>query len=78
MWWSDFWWSDAGPMMPWMLFGPIVMLIFVVLCVTMMVFMMRGHGRHRSLYALDILKERFARGEINQNEYEERRRALNG
>lgn len=28
--------------------------------------------------ALDILAERFARGEIDQNEYEERRRSLEG
>ena len=34
-----------------------------------------GHGG-RSNYALDILKERFARGEITKAEYEERRRVL--
>jgi uncharacterized membrane protein len=32
--------------------------------------------RHRSGHAIDLLKERFARGEINQAEYEERRRLL--
>jgi uncharacterized membrane protein len=32
--------------------------------------------RGRSNYALDILKERFARGEITKAEYEERRRVL--
>ena len=35
----------------------------------------RRHGG-RSNYALDILKERFARGEITKAEYEERRRVL--
>ena len=57
------------------MFGPLVMLFFVALCIGMMVFMMRGHGG-RSNYALDILKERFARGEITKAEYEERRRVL--
>ncbi len=69
-WWHDYYWP-----MPWV-FGPLMMLFFVVLCIGMMFFMMRGrHDGHRS-YALDILKERFARGEITQAEYEERRRVL--
>ena len=69
MWWSDYW------PMPGMFFGPVIMIVFVMVCVTMMVFMMRGH-RPRRRDAMDILKERFARGEINQAEYEERRRLL--
>jgi putative membrane protein len=61
--------------MPWM-FGPLVMLFFMALCIGMLFLMMRGrHGGRRS-YPLDILKERFARGEITQAEYEERRRVL--
>jgi uncharacterized membrane protein len=31
---------------------------------------------YRGGYALDILKERFARGEISETEYEQRRRLL--
>jgi uncharacterized membrane protein len=40
--------------------------------------MMRGMMGHRShgRDALDILRERYARGEITQVEYEERRRFL--
>ena len=38
---------------------------------------MRGMCGHRSSHAQDILKERFARGEISQAEYDERRRSLN-
>jgi hypothetical protein len=43
-------------------------------CVILM-WMMGGHRRGGST-ALDILNERFARGEISRTEYEERRRAL--
>ena len=68
MWWYDFW------PMPWMLFGPLFMIALIVGCAVMMVFMMRhrGHGG----FAAQILKERFARGEIDKAEYEERRRVL--
>jgi putative membrane protein len=69
MWWNDYW------PMPWMFMGPLVMLVFVAMCIAMMFFMMRGMG-HRRRDAVDILKERLARGEINQAEYEERRRLL--
>src|SRR5205823_13801396 len=41
---ADMWWTDYGPM-PWMLFGPLMMLGFIIMCVAMMFFMMRGHRR---------------------------------
>jgi putative membrane protein len=71
------WWSDYFPM-PFMFFGPALMIIFIVVCFAMMFFMMRGMMGHRShgRDALDILRERYARGEITQAEYEERRRFL--
>lgn len=73
------WWHDYWPM-PWV-FGPFMMTVVLVLCGTMMFFMMRGMmgghaGRSGDRVALDILKERYARGEITQTEYEERRRLL--
>lgn len=75
------WWNGSWPA-PWMSFGPIIMLVFVIVCVAMMVFMMRGgmmhgmmHGRRHSR-AIDILNERYARGEIDKAEYDERRRLL--
>jgi putative membrane protein len=68
MWW-DYW------PMPFF-FGPLFMIIVIVLCMGMMMFMMRSHRHGSGGNALDILKERYARGEINQAEYEERRRVL--
>ena len=71
MWWWNDYYSGAYWPMPWM------MIIFVIICAAMMFFMMRGHNmRSRGENALDILKERLARGEIDQNEYEQRRRLL--
>jgi uncharacterized membrane protein len=67
------WWSEYGHM-PWMFIVP---LAFMALCGMMMFLMMGGHrDRFRSRDALDILNERFARGEINQVQYEEQRRLL--
>jgi putative membrane protein len=58
-------------------FGPIMMIVFVMFCMAMMYFMMGGmHHRFRGDHALELLNERFARGEINQAEYEERKRLL--
>jgi uncharacterized membrane protein len=61
--------------MPW--FGPMIMIFFLIACLAMMFFMMSG-GMHRRRggYAIEILKERLARGEINQAEFEQRRRFL--
>jgi putative membrane protein len=75
------WWWNDWPF-HWV-FGPLFMILFIVLCAAMMFFMMRGmmggHGqRSDNRYALDILKERFARGEITQAQYEEQRRIING
>jgi len=72
MWWHDYW---GGP---WMFVGPVMMIVFVVICVAMMSFMMRGGMTHRSRRgnALEILRERYARGEIDQAEFKERQRLL--
>ena len=71
------WWNGYGPG-PWM-FGPFMMIVALIIFGAMMFFMMRGvmggHGR-RNERALEVLKERFARGEITETEYEERRRII--
>ena len=68
------WWNYYGPG-PWIPFGPIIFIVMIVACGFMMMYMMRGHRRGRN-NSLEILKERFARGEIDKAEYEERRHTL--
>jgi putative membrane protein len=83
-----------GPGMMWegggwfhMLFGFIMMLLFLAVIVVLVVLGVRwlGGSEHSPFRpgpgagqraALDILKERLARGEIDVAEYEERKRAL--
>ncbi len=78
-----------GPMWPggWggMMFGPLMMILVVAAIVVLVVVALRwlgstGHGVSPQAppgkTPLDILKERFARGEIDREEFEERRRAL--
>jgi putative membrane protein len=80
---------EWGPhMMGWgggwygMFFGPLVMILVLVLVVGAVVLVLRwgGAGWHGAAppprTALDILKERFARGEIDKGEFEERRKLL--
>jgi len=68
--------------MPWygMIFGPIMMIGFVVLTVLIIAWLLRalGLGWQQGRSALDILKERFARGEIDQAEYDKRKQYLSG
>ena len=73
------WWNGNWPMPG--LFGPLMMVMVFALCGAVMFFIMHGmmsshENRSKDRTALDILKERFARGEITQTEYDERRRLL--
>lgn len=70
---------------PWMLAGPLMMIVFIAAAAAVVVLVVRwlggsGHGTapHPSpdRAPLDILRERFARGEIDKDEFEERRRVL--
>ncbi len=68
--------------------GPVMMVLLLVVAVAVVLVLVRwlgpGHasGHHGapnqapSQSPMDILKERFARGEIDKEEYEERRRLL--
>lgn len=66
-----------------MFFGPIMMIIFIGVAVLLVRWFggsthVAGPPRSPEKDPLDILKERFARGEIDKDEYEERRRILRG
>ncbi|WP_417516141.1 SHOCT domain-containing protein [Marinobacter sp.] len=75
-------------MMPWygMIFGPIMMILVLATAVTVVILLVRWLGggsgapfrdnRRSSKAALDILKERFAKGEIDKDEFEEKKRLL--
>jgi putative membrane protein len=68
-----------GSWVGWLVMG-IVMLVFWGMVVTSVIFLVRylGHGRDQRVGgdALRILDERFARGEIDADEYGRRRQLL--
>ncbi len=69
-----------------MFFGPLFMILLLAVLIAAVILFARGLGGpwtpappHHTLPGrtpLDILKERFARGEIDKDEFEERRRVL--
>jgi len=75
---------DGNMMWGWggMFFGPLMMLVVLAVVVILVVMLFRligGAGstlRGTEQRSLQLLKERFARGEIDSKEYEERRRIL--
>lgn len=76
-------WWDGGA--PWygMIFGPIMMIGFVVLTVLIIGWVLRAFGLGWQSSAsdttpLDTLRHRFARGEIDRAEFEERKKVLTG
>ena len=76
MWGGDWGWGG-------MFLGPVFGILFIAAIAIAIVLVIRalgggpaGRGGGRS--ALDILDERFARGEIDREEYEERKRVLGG
>jgi putative membrane protein len=74
-------WGDMGGW-GWPLAGMLHMALWWVLLVLAIVVLIKwllGSGtRGSDLRALEILKERYARGEIGKDEYEQKRRDLSG
>jgi putative membrane protein len=84
-------WGDWGAGW-WMFIGPIWSILFLAAVVAVVVLIVRwisgasagggsrvgGDGTAASSKPLDILRERFARGEIDKEEFEERKRVLGG
>ncbi len=67
------------------IFGPVMMILFIAVIVAVVVLVVRwlggtgdagGGAGARPKAAQDILEERFARGEIDKEEFEQRRQAL--
>ncbi|HLC02930.1 MAG TPA: SHOCT domain-containing protein [Anaerolineales bacterium] len=81
------WWGD-GYSWGWMIFGGVMMILFWGGLIALAVVVIRGFtgvgfrssgGGGSGLgdnSALEILKERYARGEISKSEYEEMRRDI--
>jgi putative membrane protein len=81
------WWNSPAPWFG-MMFWPLIMIALIVICMFVMMRMMGGsrmrmppwRGRDDdagpSSRAVEILNERYARGEIDRQEYEERKRVL--
>lgn len=74
------WWGDGGGYG--MVFGPLFMILIIALIVLFARWLggpWHAHGPYPvppGRNPIDILKERFARGEIDKDEFEERRRVL--
>lgn len=64
------------------LFGGAMMIIFWVVLIFVVVYLVRGLGSHAPSQhpprqtALEILEERFAKGEIDKEEFQERKKHL--
>lgn len=77
------WWDSSAPWFG-MIFGPVMMIAFIVVAVLIIALALRACGlgsKSDSTVAgtpLDALKHRFARGEIDSAEYEERKKILTG
>ena len=74
--WGDWGWGGT-------ILGPIMIILFIAVAVAVVVLVLRALGvgtsrpaARKGGTALDILDETFARGEIDKDDYEERKRAL--
>jgi len=77
--WPGHWHMWGGGWGFWWIFPLLMMLFMIALCVFLMTRMSWGHGHSRGdsvSSALQLLNERFAKGEISKEEFEEKRTIL--
>ena len=87
--WRDYGWGHGPGMMDWGFgmgwVGGIMMVVFWIAVIVAIIFLIRwlaastrskNHGLKSEESALEILKKRYARGEINKEEFEEKKRDL--
>ena len=87
--WRDYEWGHGPGMMGWGYgmgwFGQIIMLAFWIAVIVGIVFLIRwlvlstrasGNKTHSEDSALEILRKRYARGEIDKEEFEEKKKDL--
>jgi putative membrane protein len=79
------WWDHMGGYGGWMGFGAITMLLFWIILNLAIVVLWRAVARaqptataSREKSAIQILEERYARGEIGKEEFVEKRKDLTG
>lgn len=81
-WRGDGWGMMGSGMMGWGLLAAVFMVLFWVLVIWAVVALVRGLSQSggsdssRAESALEVLKKRYARGEISKEEYEERKKDL--
>jgi putative membrane protein len=83
-WWDSAWSSNVWDgTMPWLMFLPMlwpIVVIGAIIFVVMLLIRDRSKPAERrdptGLRPFEILRERFARGEIDRAEYEEKRRVI--
>ena len=84
-------WGGGWGSGPHMILGPFMMMLALIGIVALILWLVRafshrghgmagcphcGHGGGHGYSALNILAERFARGEINKDEFEDKKRAI--
>jgi putative membrane protein len=87
--WRGYEWGHGPGMMGWASgmgwFGGIIMVLFWIAIIVGVILLIRwlivstkatSHGTSSGDSALEILKKRYARGEINKEEFEEKKRDL--
>ncbi len=72
---------NSGMMNGWgMGFGPVIMLLIMAVVIFLIVLLVRSlfgnSSSNRTITAIEILEERFARGEIDETEFDSRRKKL--